>query len=159
MVGVREQRKVQMVFPVKGFLLWQRVGADPHDRHSSLAQTCLRIAHAFSLGRSPRGIGLRVEIQEKLAPLKIRKLHIIPVLIRQPKVRSLISRSKFAHNCNLHCSYCYEEGISKEMKQKILDENLVKQIFLSLEKIKSDQQSINSIKNYFSEILLIQFTI
>jgi hypothetical protein len=41
------------------------------------------------LGSSPRGVSLRIEIKEKLAPLEIAELHIPAVLIHYLKFGAL----------------------------------------------------------------------
>src|SRR5262249_50983539 len=90
-VLVSEEREAERVLVVELQLLRRRVGTDADDRNTEPLQRRVRVAQLARLRRATGRVGLRVEVHDQLLTLEVSELHLLPVLVDQREVRSLVT--------------------------------------------------------------------
>ena len=90
-VGVAEERKWEVVLLREVRILFDGVEADADDLRVLFLVLAGKVPEPGTLGRSPSGVGLRIEPEDEFLAAKVAQLHAVPVVIDRLEIGSGIA--------------------------------------------------------------------
>ena len=97
MVRVGQQREVQLVLRAEVAVRLLAVGAYADDAEAPLGQLLPAVAQALGFERAPRGVVLRVEVEDRTLPLEVGQRQALAVLCYGAEVGWRISGLEVCH--------------------------------------------------------------